>query len=328
VKLSDVGEFGLIRKISSLCSVKESSILLSIGDDAAAITFKHPIVLATTDMLIEGVHFDLAYTTFFQLGYKTLAVNISDIAAMGGQPEFFLLSLGVPAYFEVQWIDELYRGINELAIMTSTHVVGGDTCASHTGFFVLSGTLLGSTNRVVSRDGAQAGDTIYVTNNLGESAAGLALLQAYGKAVHFEENSIGKTDLAPFEPLVRRHLMPKPRFLNDTSYITSMIDISDGLLQDLGHICEQSGKGARVYLNHIPMSDILRHASEHLNRNPLDFALRGGEDYELLFTSPNKLKNYFPIGEITENERVLIDQDEQVIPVELVGRGYEHFRSI
>ncbi|HLC17050.1 MAG TPA: thiamine-phosphate kinase [Thermodesulfovibrionia bacterium] len=324
MRLADVGEFGLIRNISSLCSVKKSSILLSIGDDAAAITFKKPIVLATTDMLIEGVHFDLAYTTFFQLGYKTLAVNVSDIAAMGGQPEFFLLSVGIPQSFDAQWIEELYRGINELAQMTNTHVVGGDTCVS--GSFVLSGTLLGSADRVVSRSGAQAGDTIYVTNNLGDSAAGMALLQAYGKTVNLEDNSFGSTELAPFEPLVRRHLMPTPRFLDNISDITSMIDISDGLLQDLGHICEQSGKGAKVYLNQIPMSDTLRHAAERLNRNPLDFALRGGEDYELIFTSSSALQGFFPIGEITEHEKVVVDhEDGQVTSVEW-GRGYEHFK--
>lgn len=325
MKIADVGEFGLIHTISSLCSIRQSPVLLGIGDDAAAITFKADTVLATTDMLIEGIHFDLNYTTFFQLGYKTLAVNVSDIAAMGGQPEYFFLSLGIPPFFETQWIEELYRGINGLATQTKVHVAGGDTCSARSGNFVLSGVLLGSTDKVISRSGARVGDTIYVTNNLGDSAAGLALLQAHGKTANFDDNSFDKNRYTFFEPLVRRHLMPVPRFLIDTTEITAMIDISDGLLQDLGHICDQSGTGAKIYLDKIPISDALKKASQYLNRDPLDFALSGGEDYELLFTSSASLENCIAIGEITKEDRVMVDKNNQTIPVKL-NKGYDHFK--
>lgn len=325
MKLSNVGEFGLISTISSLCRTTESLVLLGIGDDAAVLTFKANKVLATTDMLIEGIHFDLNYTTFFQLGFKTLAVSVSDIAAMGGRPEYFFLCLGIPPFFETKWIEELYKGINALAIQTQVHVTGGDTCSARSGNFVLSGFLLGSTNKFIRRSGAQVGDTIYITNKLGDSAAGLALLQAHGKTANFDDKSFDKDRFALFEPLVRRHLMPTPRFMIDTGEITAMIDISDGLLQDLGHICEQSGTGARIYLNNIPLSDALKKASQHLNRDPLDFALNGGEDYELLFTSSASFENCIAIGEITNENRIMVDKNNQTIPVEL-NRGYDHFK--
>ena len=325
MKLSIVGEFGLIRSISSLCGTSESPVLLGIGDDAAAMTFKANTVLATTDMLIEGIHFDLNYTKFFQLGYKTLAVNISDIAAMGGQPEFFLLSLGIPPFFETEWIEDLYKGINELAINTQVHVAGGDTCSSRSGSFILSGTLLGSTNKVISRGGAQVGDKICVTNYLGESAAGLALLQAHGNTANFAHKSFDRNKFELFEPLIHRHLMPTPRFLTDTAKVTAMIDISDGLLQDLGHICDQSRKGAKIYLNNIPISDTLKKAAQYLKHNPLDFALSGGEDYELLFTSSEPLENCFTIGEIIEKERIIVDKNNRAIPTGF-NKGYDHFQ--
>jgi thiamine-monophosphate kinase len=318
MQLSKIGEFGLIKNLRAKCADGSPKILVGIGDDAAVIKTTAQKTLITSDMMIEGVHFDLAFTTFHQLGYKLLAINISDIFAMGGNPEYFLVSLGIPKTYKSRDIDELYSGIQKIAGKFGIAVVGGDTCASRQGL-VLSGTLTGSANKVITRTGAKQGDGIFVTNTLGDSAAGLQLLKKGGRKVY------KFSPAAPRLRLVKSHLMPEPSPLKSLSGITSMIDISDGLLMDLSRICDESKVGAVIHKDSIPVSGELRAAAKSLNKDPLTFALKGGEDYVLLFTARPGIKtDAFRIGEIIRRGRFIADSAGKKTPFK--AEGYEHFK--
>ena len=373
--LSKLGEFNLIKKFRTSFAKTSSEIITGIGDDAAAIsrtTKKGTITLITTDMLIEGVHFDLSYTTFYQLGYKSLAVNISDIFAMGGKPKHFLVGLGIPKNYDSRDIDELYSGIKNLAKKFTINIIGGDTCASRHGL-VLSGTLTGETKKAITRSGAKPGDSIFVTNTLGDSAMGLMLLKKMGKKIPVTMQNekrkmnqkipphppiiplhppLKKGDRGGFLnggwgdfqmknakfsvhyslftvhrilPLLKRHLMPEVAPLKNTGGITSMIDISDGLLIDLSHICDESNAGARIYMDKIPVSKELIETAERIGVNYIDFALKGGEDYALLFTAPANIKTKaFRIGEITKKGRIIVNETGRERPFK--AEGYEHFK--
>ncbi len=346
MQLSKIGEFGLIRSFRKSCAGIPPEILKGIGDDTAAIRISKNITLITTDMLLEGTHFNLSFATFYQLGYKTLAVNMSDIFAMGGEPRYFLIGLGIPKTYSSQDIDELYSGMTGLARKAGITIVGGDTCASRHGL-VLSGTLIGETRKIIARSGAKSGDGIFVTDTLGDSAMGLMLLKKLGKKIPLKsQRAKGKRQIIPplvkagwgdFQmnnsqftvhsvlPLLKRHLMPEPKPLEKTSTITSMIDISDGLLIDLSHICDESNVGARIYTNKIPISKALMKITKKLGMDPLKFALKGGEDYALLFTAPANIKTKaVRIGEIVRKGRFLIDATGRERPFE--PEGYEHFK--
>lgn len=334
MRLSQTGEFGLIKKLRKKYGKISPGMRAGIGDDAAAIRSGKGDILVTTDMLIEGVHFDLSFTTFYQLGYKFLAVNISDIFAMGGMPEYFFISMGIPKGYRSEQIDELYSGISGAAKKFGVIIAGGDTCASGKGL-ILSGTLLGRCGRVITRGGARPGDGIYVTDTLGDSAMGLKVLkQGAGRllkrAGHRERRSrIRVADKwLPFSdvmPLVRKHLMPEPAPLGDLTGVTSMIDISDGLLIDLDHICEESSAGAVLYKEQIPVSGELSRTAGLLNADPLGFALKGGEDYALLFTSPRDIyTGAYRIGEIVRTGRWIVDEKGK--RKKFRPEGYEHFK--
>ncbi|MEK6529154.1 MAG: thiamine-phosphate kinase, partial [Nitrospirota bacterium] len=268
--LGTIGEFGLIKRLRTRHADSSPEILKGIGDDAAAVKIKSQITLITTDMLLEGIHFNLSFTTFYQLGYKTLAVNISDILAMGGKPRYFLLGLGLPATYLARDIDELYSGIMKLAKKFKVAVIGGDTCASGKGL-VLSGTLLGEANGIITRSGARPGDAIFVTDSLGDSAMGLELLKKL--KIKNPRPRLSGTNLEALSPdirtLIKKHLMPEPRALKKTSGITSMIDVSDGLLIDLSHICDESNAGALIYIDKIPISKGLALAAKKMGADPL-----------------------------------------------------------
>ncbi|MEK7307994.1 MAG: thiamine-phosphate kinase [Nitrospirota bacterium] len=315
--LGTIGEFGLIKRLRTRHADSSPEILKGIGDDAAAVKIKSQITLITTDMLLEGIHFNLSFTTFYQLGYKTLAVNISDILAMGGKPRYFLLGLGLPATYLARDIDELYSGIMKLAKKFKVAVIGGDTCASGKGL-VLSGTLLGEANGIITRSGARPGDAIFVTDTIGDSAMGLMLM----KKLKIKNSKALSPDI---RTLIKKHLMPEPRALKKTSGITSMIDVSDGLLIDLSHICDESNAGALIYIDKIPISKGLALAAKKMGADPLEFALKGGEDYILLFTAPSDIKiNAIRIGEIIKKGRFLVDARGRKIPFK--AEGYEHFK--
>jgi len=274
--LKELGEFGLIGRIAAKVP-QRGGVKIGIGDDAAAIEPGEGLLtLITTDMLLEGIHFDLSLCDPLTLGRKSLSVNLSDIAAMGGIPRHFLLSLAVPKYISVDFLDGFIEGVLERGDQFGVALIGGDTSSSQTGL-VISVTVIGeqSPGLIVKRCGARPGDLIYVTGTLGDAALGLALLKA------------GIRDSAA----TVRHLDPLPRvcegkMLAEAGIPTAMIDISDGLLSDLGHILDLSGVGARLYLEQLPLSDDYRERQSLLPGDPLLLPLTGGEDYELLFTSP------------------------------------------
>ena len=298
MNLKEIGEFGFIDRIAAR-TVPGSGVALGIGDDAAAII---PVpglqTLITTDMLVEGVHFELSFTTPSELGRKSLAVNLSDIAAMGGKPRFALLSLAVPPGLPLEFLDAFIGGFISRAERYGVALIGGDTCASRSGF-VVSVTLIGEQrpDRVVRRSGARPGDRVYVTGTLGDAALGLELLRR------------GERDGAA----VNRHLDPLPRTeaglaLAEARVPTAMIDVSDGLLADLGHILRQSGFGAAVFLDRLPLSPEYLNRICDLSDDRFALALSGGEDYELLFTSP-----------ADREEEVLALFNSPALPVALIG---------
>ncbi len=344
MKLSALGEFGLIDKIRKSTTRPGPSVLIGIGDDAAVLKIPASAsLLATTDMLIEGVHFDLAYTDFYSLGWKSAAANISDIAAMGGIPRFCLTSLGIPPTASVEQISEFYRGLNGLLAAHRTALVGGDTCSSPRGMTACV-TLLGEIERknVISRGGAKPGDRIFVTGTLGDSAAGMELLKSGARsqepgARSRESKSAIRNPKSAVAQLIQKHLRPEPRVewgrkLALSRCAHAMIDVSDGLSSDLGHICQQSGTGAVIEAGEIPLSLPLRKNAAYLSKPPLQYALSGGEDYELLFAvPPAKIKKLLSlglpaaeIGEITAARKMLIKDGRGKTSL-LVPMGYNHF---
>jgi len=275
LKLAALGEFGLIDKIAQKVAASPS-VPLGIGDDAAALLpTPGTLTLITSDMLLEGVHFDLTFCDPQTLGRKSLAVNLSDLAAMGATPRQFLLSIALPPKTSLELMDGFMAGILETAARFKVTLVGGDTCASKGGL-AISITALGEQRpeRVVKRSGASAGDLIYLTGTVGDSAAGLRQLFAGVRDGY----------------LVSRQLDPTPRVaagvaLAEAGLASAMIDVSDGVLADLGHICELSKVGAQVALAKLPLSGEYR---AFCVEDPYALALSGGEDYELLFCSPGE----------------------------------------
>lgn len=332
MKTSDIGEFGLIGRLEQFTKTNDPRIIKGIGDDAAVLAFSEKeYQLITTDILIEDVHFKCDWISPFDLGWKSMAVNVSDIAAMGGHPTFAVISLAVPEGIEVEYIEDIYRGMAECCSRYHLSIVGGDTSGSKSGI-VINVALQGSVlkNEVKYRSGARAGDFIYVSGYLGDSAAGLACLMAGLKdsadsAIRYDINC---------------HNKPTPRVelaqvLVKNFNITAMIDISDGLSSDLNHICVESGTGALVTQKMLPVSSEILKVAEILNIDVWKWVLSGGEDYELLFTSPD---GDLPldiagirvarIGEILEGNKVYIEiplEAQKNRRVELPPRGYVHF---
>jgi len=339
MKLSDIGEFGLIERIREAGARSASRALIGIGDDAAALLVDPgEALLATTDLLLEGVHFDLRTTDLYSLGWKSAAANLSDIAAMGGLPRYCLTALGIPVSFTVEALAEFYRGLRACLGKFGTEVVGGDTCRSRRGFCI-GVTLLGETRegRAVTRRGAAPGDRIFVTGTLGGSGAGLELLQKNVRRKTSGGRGKGKAQSA-IRKLIERHLRPVPRVnegiqLAGSGAVSAMIDVSDGLSSDLGHICDESCVGAEVHAGRIPLSRELRAAASLLARPELDLALFGGEDYELLFTVPPeqvaRLRSLpvraAEIGVVTPGAGMIL-VDERGRRSSLSPAGYDHFK--
>jgi thiamine-monophosphate kinase len=278
--LADLGERGLIARIRARLGPPGAGVRLGIGDDAAVVASPGPTLLLTTDTLLEGIHFRRATTPLRDLGAKALAVNISDIAAMGGEPRYALLALAAPSSLEVAEIDALYDGLEEVARQHGVALVGGDTCAAPAGI-VLGLTVVGGVDgEPVRRSGARPGDAILVTGALGASAAGLAALERGPGAAPPEHVAAAS----------RAHRRPVPRVAEGRSIrasgaATAMIDLSDGLATDLSHIGHESGVGAVVRLAAVPVAGAARAVAAALGADPLAWAVSGGEDYELLFTA-------------------------------------------
>lgn len=325
MKLSEAGELSLLDILRKRFGKKAPGLVLGIGDDSAVIRPRSKNMLLTSDMMVEGVHFDLSWITPYQLGFKLVSVNVSDIYAMGGKPEFMLLDFAAPGDFEKSQFDLLFDGIAEALKTYRLSLIGGDISAADR--VVLSATVSGSAERFVGRGGAKTGDLIYVSGYLGDSACGLRVLKSIGRTVAIEKKK--KVDFGPgwkaVGPLIRRHLMPlavePSRF---SGKATAMMDISDGLFIDLSRLCKESGVGAKIYEDKIPMSEPLRKTAEYLGYDPLDLATGGGEDYELLFTAPARIKvDAFCIGEITRRGLRIAGRDGKSRKVTI--RGYRHF---
>lgn len=336
MKLSQVGELYLLERVRKKFKKKFKKVLVGIGDDAAVVVPPNGKVLLTTDVMVEGIHFDNRFITPYQLGFKLISVNVSDIYAMGGNPLYVLINLALKKDMKLEFVDKFYEGVNTALERYGLKLVGGDISASK-GNISLGATIVGSVKKYIKREGAHLGDRIYVTGTLGDSACGLAILKKLKRQVYLE-NGINKNKIKDImikgltwnliEPLLKRHLMPEARGpKNFIDIATSMIDISDGLLIDLTRLCNESKVGARIYLENIPMSNELMQTAQYLGISPLYFALSGGEDYELLFTAPARTKKVkaIYIGEITKSERVIIDRFGKKRPFS--EDGYEHFSN-
>jgi len=318
MKLSDLHESGIIENLRRGFASCSPDVLQGIGDDCAVIRQGRQNLLITADMMIEGVHFDLSYTTFYQLGHKFLAVNVSDVLAMGGRPEHFTVSLGIPKTLTSENIDDLYKGMSWTGRSFGVDITGGDTCLSLSGL-VLSGTLTGSAKTPILRSGARPGHGIFLTSTIGDSAMGLYFLGKGKKRVHRFSPSTDRLRL------IKKHLMPVPAALETTTKISAMTDVSDGLLTDLSHICDESHTGAVIHLDRIPVSRALRACCAREGVDAIEYALRGGEDYCLLFTSPAKVfPGAYRIGEITRQGRFMTDKEGRKVPFH--AEGFDHFK--
>jgi len=324
MKLSQIGEFSLLERLRNRFHARSRGLLLGIGDDAAVIKTAGN-TLVTSDMMVEGVHFDLSWSTPFQLGFKLVSVNISDIYAMGGIPRYILLNFAAGKDCTMRFFEDFFDGI-EYALKTyAVSLVGGDISASDR--IMLSVTAIGSAEIVIRRQGARIGDKIYVTGTLGDAACGLELLRKLKRTVDLEKGRRYALPLAREAAvnLMRRHLMPVARDPSEFSgKATAMIDVSDGLLIDLGRLCRESGVGARIRAQDIPLSDALKDAASSLGLSAVTLALSGGEDYELLFTaSPKKKIDAACIGEIIRSGIIVVDGQGRRMSIP--KRGYQHF---
>lgn len=288
-EIKDYGEFGLIHHLTKNIELKNASSVIGVGDDAAVIDHFGKQTVITTDLLIEGIHFDLSYTPLKHLGYKSVVVNLSDIYAMNAVPTQITLSIGLSSRFSVEAIEEFYEGVYKACEEYDVDLVGGDTSASQKGF-IISVTALGETtaDKTVLRSTAQKGDLICVSGDLGGAYIGLLFLEREKKI--FLESPQVQPDLENESYVIGRLLKPRARkdiveFLEEKNVLpTSMMDISDGLSSELLHICEKSGVGCVIYEEKLPVSEDSRNAAYKFEIDPTACALSGGEDYELLFT--------------------------------------------
>jgi thiamine-monophosphate kinase len=337
VEISQLGEFGLINRISSNFTLQQKTSVKGIGDDAAVIDAGEDYLLLSTDMLVEGIHFDLAYMPLQHLGYKSVAVNVSDIAAMNGKAEQITVSLALTNRFSVEAIDELYKGIRAACQNYGVDLVGGDTTSSVSGL-VISVSVTGRVkkDRVAYRNGAKPNDIICVTGDLGAAFMGLQVL-VREKEVYLTDPNM-QPNLENFEYIVSRQLKPEARTeviadLHEAGVVpTSMIDISDGLASELFHISTQSGAGVRIYEDKVPIDELTFQTAIDFKLDPIVCALNGGEDYELLFTirkdDLDKIKNHPDIHTIgyvhdRKDQNVLISKQGTVVP--LSAQGWSHF---
>ncbi len=338
-QLSDLGEFGLIDHLTENFKIKQKSTVKGIGDDAAVLDFKDQSIVLTTDLLVEGVHFDLSYVPLKHLGYKAVIVNLSDVYAMNATATQVTVSIAVSNRFPLEALEALYEGIETAANIYNVDVIGGDTTSSTTGLLI-SVTAVGELNKgdEVYRSGAKPNDLLVVTGDLGGAYMGLQILEREKEVYKVNPNS--QPDLDPYSYIIERQLKPEARkdivkLLKDLQVKpTAMIDVSDGLSSEIMHICKQSGVGCDVYENKIPLDPQVISTCEEFNIDSTTVALNGGEDYELLFTVSqddySKIKanpNFSVIGYIREKaEGVhLVTRAETKIPIK--AQGWKSFEG-
>jgi len=330
VELREIGEFGLIDRIRKWTCTHNPALLKGIGDDVAVIESGKKVLLITTDLLIEDIHFELNWIDPFHLGKKALLVNISDIAAMGGTPKYFLISLGLPRNLSLSFISSFYRGLKDGAKRFGVDLIGGDTSVS--GKIIVNICLLGEGKRgsLLFRSGAKVGDDLFVSGTLGDAALGLKILQKNGPQ--------GKP-----RGLIQRHHSPSPRIqlgqaLARHHGATAMIDVSDGLLIDAHHLLAESGVGAQIWEDRIPLSNLYQKWIHLFSKSPYQFALSGGEDYELLFTARPEMRQ--KVSELALSFKIPITHIGKIVPksegLHVIGLdgekysparlGFEHFK--
>lgn len=289
--IEELGEFGLIDYLTRNFVLQHLQTIKGIGDDAAILDYGQKKVLASTDLLLEGIHFNLMYCPMKHLGYKAAIVNFSDIYAMNGKPLHLLVSLGVSKKFKTEWLDEFYQGVQLACEVYGVDLVGGDTTSSLTGF-TIGMTILGEgiPGKIVQRAGAKANELICVTGDLGAAFMGLQLLERERRV--FISSGGGQPVLEGYDYVLERQLKPEARkdivqkLLEAEIVPSSMIDISDGLSSEVMHLCKASAAGCRLYLDKVPIAPETKKAAEEFGIDPMVCALNGGEDYELLFTVP------------------------------------------
>ena len=337
-EISTLGEFGLIDRITESFKLNNESSIVGVGDDAAVLDYKNKKTLVTTDLLLEGIHFDLRYVALKHLGYKAAVVNFSDIYAMNGRPKQITVSLGISKRFTIEHIEQIYEGIKVACEHYGVDLVGGDTSASVTGL-IISITCIGEgeDGKIVYRNGAKDTDLICVSGDLGAAYMGLQLLE--------RELKVSRDVGEGFEPafqgreyLLERQLKPEARrdVIEELAEMgitpTAMMDVSDGLSSELMHICKHSGTGCRIYEDRIPIDYQTAIMAEEFNMNLVTAALNGGEDYELLFTVPlvdhekvAAMKSAKIIGRITKPELgcYMVTRDDNEI--ELQAQGWNTF---
>ena len=332
-EISNLGEFGLIERLTKDFPLNNPETKVGVGDDAAILAFGDKDVLVTTDLLLEGIHFDLRYVPLKHLGYKAAIVNFSDIYAMNGTPKQITVSLGVSSRFTVEHLDAIYSGIRLACDLYGVDLVGGDTSASVTGL-VISITCLGgaSPDDVVRRSGAKPTDIICVSGDLGAAFMGLQLLERENRISAGQKDF--QPDFAGKEYILERQLKPEARkdiiemLKKEGIKPTAMMDVSDGLSSELLHICKASGTGCRVYEDKIPIDYQTALMAEEFNMNLVTAGMNGGEDYELLFTVPitdhekiEKLKGVNMIGYVTKPELgcAMVTRDGAEITIKAQG---------
>ena len=333
-EISSLGEFGLIKKINQGIKTKLPDTIVGIGDDAAVINLGEEYGLLSSDMLLEGVHFDLSFFPLKHLGYKAIAINVSDIAAMNGIPKQVTVNLALSNRFSVEAVDELYEGMKAACADFNVDLVGGDTSSSLSGLFI-SVSIFGKVqkDKITYRSGAKPNDILCVTGDLGGAYLGLQLLEREKQV--FLVNPNMQPELEGKDYVIQRQLRPEARMdvifeLAEAGVLpTAMIDVSDGLASDLLHLCAQSGVGAIVFEGRLPIDDQTYLAATELKLSPITAALNGGEDYELLFTVPQdayeKIKNnpkISVIGYMTDNKAEIALHTKGDNRVPLTAQGW------
>ena len=338
-ELSDLGEFGLIDHLTKNFKMNHKSTIKGVGDDAAVLDFKDNKIVVTTDLLVEGVHFDLSYMPLKHLGYKSVVVNLSDVCAMNATPTQITVSIAVSNRFPLEALEELYAGIETAASIYNIDVIGGDTTSSTTGLLI-SITAIGiiDDDNEVYRHGAKPNDLLVVSGDLGGAYLGLQILEREKEV--YKVNPNNQPDLEPYSYIIERQLKPEARkdiikLLKDLDVKpTSMIDISDGLSSEIMHICKQSEVGCDLFEDKIPLDPVVISTCEEFNMDSTTVALNGGEDYELLLTISQedfpKIKanpSLTVIGFIKEKESGihLVTRAETKIPIK--AQGWKNFNA-
>lgn len=339
LEISQLGEFGLIDRIRGKFAPTHKQSVRGIGDDAAVIDAGEDLLLVSSDMLVEGIHFDLTYTPIQHLGYKAVAVNVSDIVAMNGKPGQILVDVALSNRFSVEAVDALYEGIRAACDIYKIDLVGGDTTSSTSGL-IIAVTAMGrvAKDKVVYRSGAKENDILCVTGDLGGAFTGLQVLEREKQV--FLTNPEMQPGLDKYDYIVGRQLKPEARAeiiydLEEFGIIpTSMIDVSDGLASELLHISRESGVGVRIYEDKIPIDQLAYDTAVEFKLDPITCALNGGEDYELLFTirkeEQEKIKNHPDIHMIgyvhaRADQNVMVTRSGNVVP--LRAQGWDHFMN-